>query len=92
LKTLLQREALRIQFSGEVFNVFNFDNVAFLTPGVLQENPAFRYGPGILPNGQVAPVDPGFLRLRGPNGAYDAAVAGQIGSPLQAQIGVRLLF
>jgi hypothetical protein len=75
-----------------VFNVFNFDNVAFLTPSVLQENPAFRYGPGILPNGQVAPVEPGFLRLRGPNGTYDPGVAGQIGGPLQAQLGIRLLF
>jgi hypothetical protein len=92
LKTLVQRESLRIQFSGELFNMFNFDNVAFLTPGVLAENPAFRYGPGILPNGQMAPVEPGFLRLRNAAGAYDPAAAGQAGSPFQAQLGVRVLF
>jgi hypothetical protein len=92
LKTLVQKENFRVQFSGEVFNVFNFDNVAFLGPNVLAENPAFRYGPGILPNGQMAAVDPGFLRLRGANGMYDAGVAGQQGTPLQAQLGVRILF
>jgi hypothetical protein len=92
LKTFVQKENFRIQFSGEVFNVFNFDNVAFLGPTVLPENPAFRYGPGILANGQIAPVDPGFLRLRDANGMYDPGVAGQLGTPLQAQLGVRVLF
>jgi hypothetical protein len=92
LKTLFQMESVRVQFSAEVFNIFNFDNVAFLGPVVLAENPAFRYGLGILPNGQMAPVAPGFLRLRDAGGAYLPGVAGQAGTPFQAQLGVRLLF
>jgi hypothetical protein len=92
LKTVVQKENIRVQLSGEVFNVFNFDNVAFLGPGALSDNPAFRHGLGILPNGQMAPMDPGFLRLRKSDGTYDAGVAGQQGTPLQAQIGVRVLF
>jgi hypothetical protein len=92
LKTLLQKESLRVQFSGEVFNVFNFDNVAFLPSTVLSDNPALVYGPGILPNGQMAPVSPGFLRLRSAAGSYNPSVADQQGTPLLAQIGVRVLF
>lgn len=92
LKTLIQKESVRVQFSGEIFNVFNFDNVAFLTPSSLTENPAFRYGPGVLPNGQMAPIDPGFLQLRNATGALNPGVAGQIGGPRQAQLGMRVLF
>jgi len=90
LKTLYRRERVRVQFSGEVFNVFNFNNVAFLS--ARPDNPAFIYGPGILSNGQIAPVNPGFLRLRDSSGSYDPAVAGQQGTPLQGQLGLRLLF
>jgi hypothetical protein len=92
LKNIVQTESVRVQLSGEVFNVLNFDNVAFLSPSTLSENPAFRYGPGILPSGQVAPVDPSFLRLRNPDGSYNAGVTAQQGTPLQAQIGLRVLF
>ena len=59
---------------------------------MLASNPAFVYGPGILPNGNMAPVNPGFLRLRTAAGDYDPAVAGQQGTPLQGQFGLRLLF
>jgi hypothetical protein len=92
LKTIVGLEQLRVQLSAEVFNVFNFENVAFLPPTQLADNPAFVYGPGILPNGQMAPVAPGFLQLRDASGAYNSGVAGQAGTPLMAQFGLRLLF
>jgi len=82
---------MRVQFSGEVFNLFNFANIGFLPPTLYPENPAFVYGLGILPSGQVAPVNPGFMRAT-INGAYDPSVVGQQGTPLQAQLGLRLLF
>ena len=81
-----------MQLSGEVFNVLNFDNVTLLSQPVLPENPAFVYGPGILPSGQVTPASPQFLQLRDASGQYNSAVAGQQGTPLQAQIGLRFLF
>lgn len=92
LKSFAIRESVRLQLSGEIFNAFNFDNVRFLSATNVPDNPAFQYGLGILPNGQIAPVSPGFLRLRTASGAYDPATTGQQGTPLQAQIGVRVLF
>ena len=92
LKTFAITEAVRVQFSAEAFNLFNFDNVRFLPASVLASNPAFVHGPGILPNGNMAPVNPEFLRLRTASGAYDPTVAGQQGTPLQGQFGLRLLF
>jgi hypothetical protein len=91
LKNFRLAETTAVQFSAELFNAFNFDNVAFLSTSVLPNNPAFIYGPGILPNGQMAPIDPRFLRLRGPDG-YDSGSTAQIGTPLQGQIGIRIIF
>ncbi|HYO80391.1 MAG TPA: carboxypeptidase regulatory-like domain-containing protein [Bryobacteraceae bacterium] len=92
LKSFTITESVRVQFSAEAFNLFNFDNVRFLPASVLANNPAFQYGLGVLPTGQMAPVNPGFLRLRTPTGAYDPATMGQQGTPLQGQFGLRLLF
>lgn len=92
MKSIRLTEFVRVQLSGELFNAFSFDNVRFLPASVLAENPAFQYGLGVLPNGQLAPMNPGFLRLRTASGAYDPSTTGQQGTPLQAQIGVRLLF
>ena len=92
LKSFAVSESVRVQFSAEAFNLFNFDNVRFLPTSVLANNPAFQYGLGILPNGQLAPVNPGFLRLRTASGGYDPATTGQQGTPLQGQFGIRLLF
>jgi hypothetical protein len=91
LKNFRLAETATLQFSAELFNALNFDNVAFLSTSVLPNNPAFIYGPGILPNGQMAPVDPRFLRLRGADG-YDSGSTAQIGTPLQGQIGIRIIF
>jgi len=91
LKAFALREAWKLQFSCEIFNLLNFENVAFLTS---QEfvNPAFIYGPGILPDGRPAPVNAGFMRLRNANGVFDPGTAGQLGTPLQVQLGARLIF
>jgi hypothetical protein len=91
LKDFPRREARKFQFSCEIFNLLNFSNVAFLT-GQEFVNPAFIYGLGILPNGQTAPVNPGFLRLRNASGQYDPATVGQLGTPFQAQLGGRYIF
>ena len=92
LKTFRMTETASVQLSAEIFNALNFENVAFLSTSVLPNNPAFIYGPGILTNGQMAPLDPRFLRLTGTDGGYDSGVAGQIGTPLQGQLGLRVTF
>ncbi|MEJ7607007.1 MAG: hypothetical protein WKF37_12270 [Bryobacteraceae bacterium] len=92
LKTFSLAERIRLQLSAEAFNVLNTSNVAFLPTTVLPDNPAFRYGLGILPNGQVAPVNPGFLQSRTTGGGYDPAATYQQGPPRQLQLGIKLLF
>lgn len=92
LKSFRLTESAGVQFSAECFNLFNFDNVQFLPSSLLLENPAFVFGPGILTNGQIAPINPGFLKLRNAGGAYDPVTTGQQGTPLQVQFGLRLFF
>jgi hypothetical protein len=91
-KSFAVQEGMRLQLYADLFNVLNLDNVAFLPSTLMPNNPAFIYGPGLLTNGQMAPVDPRFLRIRDASGAYDRAVAAQQGVPFQAQLGLRLLF
>ena len=92
LKSFQVRETMKLQFSAEVFNLFNFNNVAFASAYDYPNNPAFTYGLGILPNGQIAPMNPGFLQLRTAQGGYNPATEVQQGTPLQVQLGLRLLF
>jgi len=92
LKSFQVRETMKLQFSAEVFNLFNFNNIAFASAYDYPNNPAFTYGLGILPNGQIAPVNPGFLQLRTAQGGYNPATEVQEGTPLQVQLGLRLLF
>jgi len=91
-KSVIRKEALKLDLTGDVFNAFNFDNVAFISSTVYPNNPAFVYGRGVLPNGQLAPVDPRFRKLRTADGRYDSQTAAQQGTPLQAQVGFRLAF
>jgi len=77
---------------GDLFNAFNFENVAFISSNVYPNNPAFVYGMGVQSNGQLAPVNPGFMKLRNADGNYDPQTTAQQGSPLQAQMGLRLTF
>jgi hypothetical protein len=92
LKSFSLREAMNLQFSCEMFNLFSFENMAFISSALLANNQAFIYGPGILFNGQPAPIDPRFLRLRNLGGEFDSTVAAQQGTPFQAQLGLRLIF
>jgi hypothetical protein len=92
LKSFRVREQLTLQLSAEMFNVFNFANVAFASAYDYPNNPAFIYGLGILPNGQAAPPNPGFLQLRLPGGGYNPATEVQQGTPFEVQLGIRALF
>jgi hypothetical protein len=91
-KTIIGREILKLKAYGDLFNAFNFGNMAFISATIDPNNPAFIYGLGVLPNGQPAPVNPGFLKQRLTNGQYDSATMAQQGSPLQAQLGLKLIF
>jgi hypothetical protein len=92
LKSFPVSESARVQFSCEVFNVLNSGNVGFIPAATLPNNPAFIHGPGILPNGQTAPRDARFMRIRRADGSFDPAVSAQVGTPLQGQLGLRLVF
>jgi hypothetical protein len=92
LKSFSFTEAVRLQLSAELFNLFDFDNVGFIPATLMPDNPAFDYGLGILENGRIAPVNPGFLQLRTGTGNYNPVTTAQQGMPLQAQFGLRLLF
>jgi hypothetical protein len=90
-KTVFSREAARLKVYADLFNAFNFDNVAFIPSTIYPNNPAFIYGLGLLPNGQPAPINSGFLQLRA-NGKYDPATTAQQGTPFQVQLGVGFAF
>jgi hypothetical protein len=91
-KSFALKERARLQIHGDMFNAFNFDNVGFIAATVNPNNPAFIYGPGIRPDGRLAPIDSRFLQLRTAAGKYDPETTAQQGTPFQAQLGVRLLF
>ncbi|MFN7646412.1 MAG: carboxypeptidase regulatory-like domain-containing protein [Acidobacteriota bacterium] len=78
-------ERSKLQFSVEFFNLFNADNVVFA-------GGAGIYGPGVqAANGQVAPIDARFMRLRLADGTYDRNNQ-QIGNPRQIQFALRYFF
>lgn len=88
LKNFGLGDVKKIQFSVEFFNLLNLDNVIYSgTNGGLFGG---VYGVGLQANGQTAPVDPRFMRLR-LNGVYDRQNA-QSGTPLQVQFGLRFFF
>jgi hypothetical protein len=91
-KNLRVRESRTVQLYSELFNVFNTSNVAFKPSIVFPNNPAFIFGPGVLANGTSAPVDPGFLQLRGAGGGYAPGTTYQQSTPLQVQLGVNFSF
>jgi len=85
LKNFPVGERARLQFSCEMFNLFNFDNVVYSGTNL-------NYGLGIDPaTGNPVPPPPTFMRLRLPDGSYDP-VNVQIGNPFQAQFGLRFIF
>jgi hypothetical protein len=85
LKNFSLGERARFQFSCEMFNLFDNDNILYAGRNL-------NYGPGIDANtGAVVPALETFRRLRLPTGEYDP-VNNQLGTPFQAQFGLRLFF
>ena len=94
LKDLKFSEKYTLQLSAEMFNLFNFKNVIIGPADVNNTNTI--YGLGINPDGSPAPprtdaFGPTFMRLKRPDGLYDANNS-QLGTPFQAQFGARFLF
>jgi hypothetical protein len=85
LKAFKLGENKRLEFSTEMFNLFNWDNVVYDRTNLI-------YGPGIdAATGAVVAPRATFLQLRLPNGQYDP-VNNQLGTPFQAQFGLRFFF
>jgi len=87
-------EKYMVQLSAEMFNLFNFKNVIIGPADVNNTNTI--YGLGIAADGTTAPgrtdvFGPSFMRLKRPDGLYDGANS-QIGTPFQAQFGVKFVF
>ncbi len=94
LKDIKLGEKARVQLSAEMFNLFNFKNV-IIGPAALNSANT-TYGLGINADGTTAPArtdafGPTFMRVKRPDGLYDANNF-QIGTPFQAQFGVRFFF
>lgn len=87
LKQFRVSETSAAELSLEIFNALDFDNVEY---GRFNTT----YGAGVdLDTGKLmAPLD-SFLRLRGPDGAYDRNNTQVFGTgPLQLQLGLRFRF
>jgi hypothetical protein len=85
LKDFRITENAKVQFSAELFNLFNFENVIFAGNTNV-------YGPGIsAATGAVVPADSRFMRLRNDDGSFNLQNQ-QLGTPLQAQFGLRFIF
>lgn len=91
-KNFRLKEASAVQLYAEAFNVFNWANAGFIPAILFPNNPAFIYGPGVLSDGRLAPVDSRFLKLRTAAGGFDPATTSQQGTPLEIQLGVRFSF
>jgi Carboxypeptidase regulatory-like domain len=94
LKDFKIKENYMLQLSAEMFNMFNFNNIIIGPADVNNTNTI--YGLGVNTDGSVAPVrtdanGPTFMRLKLPNGLFDANNS-QIGTPFQAQFGVKFIF
>ncbi|MEQ1948197.1 MAG: carboxypeptidase regulatory-like domain-containing protein [Bryobacteraceae bacterium] len=103
LKSFQIGEKAKLQFSTEMFNLFNFDNV-ILGPASLNTG-TLIYGPGVCGSasctvtgssttytlGQVMPANSTFMQLRNTDGTYNRNNS-QLGTPFQAQFGLRFIF
>lgn len=84
LKTFALGEKAKLQFSTEMFNLMNFDNVVYAGGNL-------TYGPGITAAGAIQAPNAAFMRLKLADGTYDRT-NNQLGNPFQAQFGLRLMF
>ena len=84
MKNFKLGEKMHLQFSTEVFNLFNFDNIVIAGNNL-------NYGPGISAAGATVAPNATFMLLRNADGSYNRT-NNQLGTPLQAQFGLRFLF
>ena len=84
LKSVKFGEQRRLQFSTEIFNLFNFDNIVIAGNNL-------NYGMGISATGATVAPNATFLLLRNADGTYNRT-NNQLGTPLQAQFGLRFIF
>ncbi len=84
LKNFKFGERVKLQFSAEFFNLFNLDNVVF-------GGATNIYGLGIDATGAAVARNSAFQLLRNADGTYFRDNV-QLGTPLQAQFGLRLFF
>jgi hypothetical protein len=94
MKDFKFKEKYTAQLSAEMFNMFNFNNV--IVGPADSNNVNTIYGLGVQTDGSAAAArtdafGPTFMRLKRPDGLYDANNT-QLGTPFQAQFGVRFLF
>jgi hypothetical protein len=74
----------KLQFTVDVFNLFDNDNVIFAGNNLI-------YGPGInTTTGAAAPIDSRFRLLRNADGSYNTVNIP--GDPFQVQVGLKLNF
>ncbi|PYV18976.1 MAG: hypothetical protein DMG07_02810 [Acidobacteria bacterium] len=77
-------EKSKLQFSVDLFNAFDNDNVIFAGNNLI-------YGPGInVTTGAAAPIDSRFKLLRNADGSYNTV--NSPGDPFQLQIGLKFVF
>ncbi len=89
LKDFRFGERMKLQFSTEMFNLFNFDNVVIGPAGINNANTI--YGLGIDATGAPVAQRSTFMLLKNPDGSYNKS-NNQIGTPFQAQFGLRFFF
>ncbi|MEK7406210.1 MAG: TonB-dependent receptor [Acidobacteriota bacterium] len=85
LKNFPVTERAKLQFSAEMFNLFDLSNVVYSGTNL-------NYGLGIDPvTGNTVAPPATFMRLRLPSGDFDP-INTQVGNPFQMQLGLRLIF
>jgi hypothetical protein len=90
MKDVKFSEKYILQLSVEMFNAFNFDNVIVGPADINNANTV--YGPGVDPTtGAIVPPRATFMQVKRPDGLYDTNNS-QLGTPFQAQFGVRFIF
>jgi carboxypeptidase family protein/TonB-dependent receptor-like protein len=89
LKNFPFGERMRLQFSTEIFNLFNFDNVVIGPAGLNNANTI--YGLGVDATGATVAPRSTFMQLRNADGSYNRS-NNQLGTPFQAQFGLRFFF
>ena len=84
LKSYKFNEKMRLQFSTEIFNLLNFDNI-------VNAGSNLTYGQGINAAGATVAPNATFMLLKNADGNYNKT-NNQLGTPFQAQFGLKFIF